>query len=110
MKNKLDIGEKDLVVTYFKASGPGGQKKNKTDSAVRIKHLPTGIIVIAAEARSRLVNKERAIERLRKRLAAINRPRKRRVPTRPGKAAIERRLAQKKRRSNIKRERGEVES
>lgn len=104
-----DIDEKDLVITYFKSSGPGGQKKNKTESAVRIKHLPTGILVTAAESRSQASNRERALERLQERLAARRRRRKPRLPTRPGRAARERRLGTKKRRGEIKRRRRPVE-
>ena len=59
------------VVTFYRASGPGGQKKNKTESAVRIKHLPTGIIVTAAESRSQHENRATALQRLRERLAAL---------------------------------------
>src|SRR5262249_27351203 len=47
------------------ASGPGGQKRNKTDSAVRLRHLPSGQIVIAEESRSQHENKARALKRLR---------------------------------------------
>lgn len=103
------IDEKDITVTYFKASGSGGQKKNKTESAVRIKHLPTGIIVTATESRSQYENRERALERLRQRLAALTLRRKKRVPTKPGRAAKARRLADKKRRAEIKRGRSRLE-
>jgi protein subunit release factor A len=105
----MDWDEKDLQITFFKASGPGGQKKNKTESAVRIKHLPTGIIVTATESRSQLQNRERAMERLRQRLAALSRRRRRRVPTRPGRAAVEKRLNEKKHRGEIKRTRAKVD-
>jgi protein subunit release factor A len=90
-----EINEKDLVITLFKATGPGGQKKNKTTSAVRIKHLPTGIIVTATESRSQIENRQTALERLQARLAARNRRPKRRVATTPGKGAVERRLESK---------------
>jgi protein subunit release factor A len=105
----MDWDEKDLQITFFKSSGPGGQKKNKTESAVRIKHLPTGIIVTATESRSQLQNRERAMERLRQRLAALSRRRRRRVPTRPGRAAVEKRLNEKKHRGDIKRTRAKVD-
>ncbi len=53
-----------LVDTY-RASGPGGQKRNKTSSAVRIRHPPSGLIVIAEESRSQHENRARALRRLR---------------------------------------------
>jgi protein subunit release factor A len=105
----MDLDEKDLVVTTFKSSGPGGQKKNKTESAVRIKHLPTGIIVVATESRSQLQNRERALERLRQRLAVRSRRPRRRLPTQPGRAAVEKRLREKRRRGEIKRGREKID-
>jgi hypothetical protein len=53
------------VVDTYRASGPGGQKRNKTSSAVRIRHLPSRLIVIAEESRSQHENRARAIKRLR---------------------------------------------
>lgn len=53
-------------VDTYRASGPGGQKRNKTSSAVRLRHLPSGLIVIAEESRSQHENKERALKRLRR--------------------------------------------
>ena len=55
-------------VDTYRASGPGGQKRNKTSSAVRLRHRPTGLIVIAEESRSQHENKARALRRLRKEL------------------------------------------
>jgi hypothetical protein len=49
----------------FRSSGPGGQKRNKTSSAVRLRHLPTGLIAIGVEDRSQHVNRDRALRRLR---------------------------------------------
>ncbi len=51
-------------VDTYRASGPGGQKRNKTSSAVRLRHTPTGIIVIAEESRSQYANKAKALTRL----------------------------------------------
>ncbi len=55
-------------VDTYRASGPGGQKRNKTSSAVRLRHLPTGLIVIAEESRSQHENKAKALQRLRRAL------------------------------------------
>jgi hypothetical protein len=55
-------------VDTYRASGPGGQKRNKTSSAVRLRHLPSGLIVIAEESRSQHENKARALRRFRKAL------------------------------------------
>src|SRR5712692_1276477 len=53
------------AVDTYRASGPGGQKRNKTSSAVRLRHLPSGLIVIAEESRSQHENRARALRRLR---------------------------------------------
>jgi hypothetical protein len=55
-------------VDTYRASGPGGQKRNKTSSAVRLRHPPSGLLVIAEESRSQHENKARALRRLRKAL------------------------------------------
>jgi peptide chain release factor-like protein len=56
------------AVDTYRASGPGGQKRNKTSSAVRIRHHPTGLLIIAEESRSQHENKARALKRLRQAL------------------------------------------
>src|SRR6516164_1679775 len=55
-------------VDTYRASGPGGQKRNKTSSAVRLRHPPTGLIVIAEESRSQHENRARALRRMRQAL------------------------------------------
>ena len=56
-------------VDHYRASGPGGQKRNKTDSAVRLRHGPTGLMVVAVERRSQHENRAKALKRLRRAIA-----------------------------------------
>jgi protein subunit release factor B len=105
----MTMNKHDLEITFFKAGGPGGQHRNKTETAVRIHHRPSGLTVTASEQRSRQANIEKALERLAEKLAALRRKPRRRIPTRPGKAAKERRLAAKRLRSERKRRRRPVD-
>lgn len=93
---------RDCDVQAFRASGPGGQGVNTTDSAVRMRHVPSGIVVTARESRSQFQNRASCLRKLKEELALRARPSKKRVATKPGKAAKVRRLADKRHRARIK--------
>ena len=92
----------ECEVTTFRASGPGGQHRNRRESAVRLHHLPTGIVVVATERRSQHQNRAVALERLARRIELKRRRKKPRVATKATAASRRKRLAEKKRRSEVK--------
>jgi protein subunit release factor B len=103
----LPESDEDLLreceVDTFRSSGPGGQHVNKTESAVRLTHLPTGIVVACREERSQHRNKATCLRKLREEVARLNHRPAKRVPTRPTRGAKERTLESKARRSQVKR-------
>ena len=104
-----DVLEREVEVDVFRASGPGGQHVNKTESALRLTHPPSGVVVIAQDSPSQYRNRETAFKRLVERLARLNHVPKKRVPTRPTFASKKRRLEGKKQVGEKKRTRGRVQ-
>ena len=103
------LSDEDLArqceVEAFRATGPGGQGVNTTDSAVRMRHVPTGIVVTSREQRSQLQNRASCLRKIRQQLELRARRPKVRKATKPSKAARQRRLDAKKRRSDVKAQR-----
>ena len=96
---------RECCVDTFRAGGKGGQHQNTTDSAVRLTHLPTGIVVLARERRSQYRNRQVALARLRERLERHFARKPKRVPTRVPRGRKLARLEAKRRRSLVKRSR-----
>ena len=86
----------EVRIETFRASGPGGQHVHKTNSAVRITHIPSGVVVIAQDTRSQFLNRTLAFERLIEKLRVLNHVPKTRHATRPTLASKKRRLEGKK--------------
>jgi protein subunit release factor B len=115
---RLGIREADLEETFAQSSGPGGQNVNKVATAVRLRHLPSGISVTVQDSRSQLRNRQLARERLlaaveqrerdqrEERIALRERERRR---TRPRPRALKKKILEtKKRRAALKKLRGKV--
>ncbi|MCK4575476.1 peptide chain release factor-like protein, partial [candidate division WOR-3 bacterium] len=98
----LETLKQEVEITFYKSSGPGGQRKNKKETAVRIFHPPSGITVIATEHRSQAKNKELAFERLQAKLKKLNKKKKQRKPTKMPRRIKEQILKKKKEQSEKK--------
>lgn len=85
----------DCKVTAFRSSGSGGQHVNVTDSAVRLVHIPTGIVVTSQKGRSQFFNKKDCIEKLRKMVDKLNYRAPKRIPTKVSRSVKNKNLAKK---------------
>jgi protein subunit release factor B len=94
---------RECEVDTFRSGGPGGQHVNKTETGVRLTHLPSGAVVTCRDERSQYRNKMICLRRLREKVERLNYRPARRVPTRRTRGAKERTLKEKAQRSNIKR-------
>jgi ribosome-associated protein len=93
---------RECEIDTFRSSGPGGQHVNKTESAVRLKHLPTGIVVTSRAQRSQHQNKAECLKKLRAKVDKMNHRPAKRVPTRVPRAVKERIRETKSKRSQVK--------
>jgi len=94
------------VVTTYRSSGSGGQHVNTTDSAVRLKHLPSGIVVTSQVSRSQFKNKQDCLRKLRNEVKKCNYRPKKRIPTKQSVSSVRRRLSSKKNHAQKKQRRG----
>ena len=97
-----DILLSECKVETFRSSGKGGQHANKTESAVRLTHIKSGIQVTCQDARSQHLNKIKCIKELRIRIKKHNYIPPKRIPTKPTRGSVERRLSTKKHKSEKK--------
>ena len=108
--------ERQCSVEFTRGSGPGGQHRNKTETAVRLTHIPSGLVVVAADSRSQAQNRKNALRRLAERLAQIERDeaaakkRGERKATRPSASKRRKRLELKRKRGRKKDARRKVRS
>ena len=103
-----DTLEREVEVDVLRASGPGGQHVNKTESAVRMTHRASGVVVVSQDSRSQHRNREVAYERLIERLRRLNHVPRKRVATKPTAGSRKRRLETKKQVGAKKAARGRV--
>ena len=108
MNNPISIPDsdeellKECNVDTFRAGGKGGQHLNKTESAVRMTHVPTGVVVTCQDERSQYQNKRKCLLQLRGKLVALNYRPPKRIPTRKPRSAKEKILETKRKQSQKK--------
>jgi len=84
--------ERDTDIEFLRGSGPGGQRRNRRETGVRLTHKPSSIVVVADNLASQARNREVAVRRLRDRLYRLNKPKKVRILTKPPVGAEEQRI------------------
>ncbi len=100
--NRREELEKECKIEFIRASGPGGQHRNRRETGVRITHIPTNTVVLATERRSQSRNLDEAFSRLEARLDEMQKETEPRIPTRIPKMEKVQRLHEKKHRGELK--------
>jgi protein subunit release factor B len=98
----------ECELEFVRASGPGGQHRNRRETGVRLTHLPTGVVVMATERRSQAANRRLALERMVERLERRRHVRRPRVPSRKSRGVRTRELDAKRHESTRKQQRKPV--
>lgn len=93
----------ECEVQTFRSSGAGGQHVNVTNSAVRLIHRPTGIVVTSQKERSQFLNKQECLSKIRQKVKALNYRKPKRIPTRIPKSVINKNKEKKSKKSQLKR-------
>jgi protein subunit release factor B len=106
--NYEKMKQEDIDVYFYKSSGPGGQRKNKRETAVKLVHKPTGLKVIATEYRSQAANKKLAFRRLEEKLRKLRQSEKKRIPTKKPAGVRQREKEKKIIHSRKKKTRGKI--
>lgn len=98
----LEVLEKETEIEFFRSSGAGGQNVNKRETAVRLRHIPSGIVIEAQKQRTQGQNRRIAFERLIEKLEDLSRPEIPRIPTKVPRREKAKRLTEKRRKSEVK--------